>query len=98
MWLSLVERLLWEQDVAGSNPVTPIFFPGVFVRFIQLLPQTDIRDPGMTVWLSGRIVSAEGKNASEGTHLAISWESLINRRHLGLFCDFIVGDCYGRQI
>lgn len=23
VWLSLVERLLWEQDVAGSNPVTP---------------------------------------------------------------------------
>ena len=23
MWLSLVERLLWEQDAAGSNPVIP---------------------------------------------------------------------------
>ena len=23
MWLSLVEHLLWEQGVAGSNPVTP---------------------------------------------------------------------------
>ena len=21
MWLSLVERLVWDQDVAGSNPV-----------------------------------------------------------------------------
>lgn len=26
MWLSLVERLLWEQNVAGSNPVTPTIF------------------------------------------------------------------------
>lgn len=23
MWLSLVEHLLWEQGVAGSNPVIP---------------------------------------------------------------------------
>ena len=23
MWRSLVARLLWEQDVAGSNPVVP---------------------------------------------------------------------------
>ena len=23
VWLSLVERLVWDQDVAGSNPVTP---------------------------------------------------------------------------
>ena len=30
MWRSLVARLLWEQDVAGSNPVIPtIFFAGV---------------------------------------------------------------------
>ena len=24
VWLSLVERLVWDQDVAGSSPVTPI--------------------------------------------------------------------------
>ena len=27
MWRSLVARLLWEQDVAGSNPVIPTIFP-----------------------------------------------------------------------
>ena len=27
MWRSLVARLLWEQDVAGSNPVHPDHFP-----------------------------------------------------------------------
>ena len=26
-WLSLVERSLWERDVAGSNPVAPTTFP-----------------------------------------------------------------------
>lgn len=25
MWLNLVEHLLWEQGVAGSNPVIPRF-------------------------------------------------------------------------
>lgn len=24
VWLSLVERLVWDQEVAGSNPVTPM--------------------------------------------------------------------------
>ena len=28
-WRSLVARLLWEQDVAGSNPVVPTIIAGV---------------------------------------------------------------------
>ncbi len=31
-WRSLVARLLWEQDVAGSNPVVPTTFAGVVHR------------------------------------------------------------------
>ena len=27
LWLSLVERLVRDEEVAGSNPVSPIFFP-----------------------------------------------------------------------
>ena len=27
VWLSLVEHLVWDQGVAGSNPVTPIVLP-----------------------------------------------------------------------
>ena len=26
VWLELVEHLVWDQGVAGSNPVTPIYF------------------------------------------------------------------------
>lgn len=26
VWLSLAERLLWEQEVGGSNPLTPTKF------------------------------------------------------------------------
>ena len=26
VWLSLVERLVWDQEVAGSNPVTSTIF------------------------------------------------------------------------
>ena len=26
VWLSLVEHLVWDQGVAGSNPVTPITY------------------------------------------------------------------------
>ncbi len=25
VWLSLVERLVWDQEAAGSNPVTSIY-------------------------------------------------------------------------
>jgi hypothetical protein len=32
-WLSPVERLVWDQDVAGSNPVAPtIFLPESFLQ------------------------------------------------------------------
>ena len=29
MWLSLVEHLVWDQGVAGSNPVIPTIIAGV---------------------------------------------------------------------
>lgn len=32
MWRSLVARLLWEQDVAGSNPVIPTFLLKTMVK------------------------------------------------------------------
>ena len=27
-WRNMVARLLWEQEVAGSNPVAPTIIPG----------------------------------------------------------------------
>ena len=45
MWLSLVERLVWDQDAAGSNPVNPpidhreiggLFVYNVFLQQVDL--------------------------------------------------------------
>ena len=38
-WLSLVEHLVWDQGVAGSNPVFPILF--LFKRKFYLSPIND---------------------------------------------------------
>ena len=50
MWLSLVERLLWEQDAAGSNPVirtkSPKIAPVVFGLFcFRLQIETNVQNP-----------------------------------------------------
>ena len=37
MWLSLVEHLLWEQGVAGSNPVIPTIRANVAQLAEQLI-------------------------------------------------------------
>ena len=37
MWLSLVERLLWEQDAAGSNPVIRTIKPRKVFTFLGLI-------------------------------------------------------------
>ena len=36
-WLSLVERLLWEQDVGGSNPLAPTTMgrPSALLQWIR---------------------------------------------------------------
>ena len=36
VWLSLVECLVWDQEVAGSNPVTPIFLCNFLKALIML--------------------------------------------------------------
>ena len=33
----LVERLLWEQDAAGSNPVTPIKSKRIIVLYLKAM-------------------------------------------------------------
>ena len=40
----VVERLLWEQDVAGSSPVIPIYRMGMYGKPLCLLTMWDFPD------------------------------------------------------
>ena len=39
-WLSLVEHLVWDQGVAGSNPVFPTICFGALAQLGERLPCT----------------------------------------------------------
>ena len=57
-WL---ERLVWDQEVAGSNPVTPIF-----------IIQYDMRE-----WLSGGVSPCQGEGRGFESRLALfSWAEI----------------------
>ncbi len=62
MWRSLVARLLWEQDVAGSNPVIPTKFDGVIFCIEQI----------MTLFLAVRF-----GHAGERAHRFAFWAEMI---------------------
>jgi 2-iminobutanoate/2-iminopropanoate deaminase len=63
----LVERLLWEQEVAGSNPVIPIFFMpyGLFVMDLHAIatdrapvalgPYSQAVRSGNAIYVSGQL-------------------------------------------
>ena len=47
IWCNLVARLLWEQEVTGSNPVIPIY-TGVSEK----VDETDLKSVGfLAVWV-----------------------------------------------
>ena len=50
-----LERLVWDQEVAGSNPVTPIF-----------IIQYDMRE-----WLSGGVSPCQGEGRGFESRLAL---------------------------
>ena len=68
-WL---ERLVWDQEVAGSNPVTPIF-----------IIQYDMRE-----WLSGGVSPCQGEGRGFESRLAlffIGW-NFLGLQGISAFC------------
>ena len=62
-WRSLVARLLWEQDVAGSNPVVPT----IFQQYAWQLRYTTYSRVAIAVktrvWFNGRTSAFQADNA-----------------------------------
>jgi hypothetical protein len=78
MWLNLVERVLWEHQVAGSNPVIPILFNvacGVAVLALLLVTESGrVRTPSSNPFWVNLISREPPYSPPEG------WGRLVLRR------------------
>jgi hypothetical protein len=59
----LVARLLWEQDVAGSNPVVPTIFVSCEANAIDAAVRYNTVVAYMRVWFNGRTSAFQADNA-----------------------------------
>ena len=78
-WL---ERLVWDQEVAGSNPVTPIF-----------IIQYDMRE-----WLSGGVSPCQGEGRGFESRLALFLfvAGTLIYKGFRLFLTSFLCSCWGR--
>jgi putative endonuclease len=70
----LVERLVWDQEVAGSNPVTPIFFrrENMFHVYVLRSGKTGRRYIGSCEDVAARLRRHNNKE-SKATRHGIPW-------------------------
>jgi putative endonuclease len=70
----LVERLVWDQEVAGSNPVTPIFFPreNMFHVYVLRSAKTGRRYVGSCEDIDDRL-HRHNNGESKATKHGIPW-------------------------
>ena len=58
----MVARLLWEQDVAGSNPVTPIYIHNATMKFYSVEYWQENWETLMEKVENGETIGVENKN------------------------------------
>ena len=58
----MVARLLWEQDVAGSNPVTPIYIHNATMEFYSVEYWQENWETLMEKVENGETIGVENKN------------------------------------
>jgi hypothetical protein len=51
LWLSLVERLVRDQEAVGSNPTSPIYYSASASCVTPLLLRSVLKSGGLRVWI-----------------------------------------------
>ena len=72
MWLSLVERLVWDQDAAGSNPVIPT------IAVVERLPLFVCKN--LVIYKYDRIRTCEGRGVKQTVRWTVCSQRELERQ------------------